>query len=1624
MGIVTGKRILESGVKCMYRTWKRIVAFMLVLFIFFSGYAFPEKRGLVQAQMMYTESQEFTSEEKSTQVGQDTETEKESKEQMDIEQSDIEQSDIEQIDKEQTDIDKVNREESDDIGKNTGDEIVSQKEESREGLTGEEGKESGFNKNISLFSTLGPHDVDMPDLTSHYFKLQKQSKKVSGASGKYLKVVSDTKEASKYIFSEMTHGNEYSFTPRKTASTTVTVGGGDGGAVSLAKVKNGSRSEYGEVYVAVNNGRVKTRVYNLSKCTTDPYALYTNVGSWYDSSSRKTYSVDMKLTVTGFLYPSKKIRNQLNSEYKAPYIGFRNNMIGLYTMATDTIRIKMDFYYHGTQNKISNLRGVIQFGDIDVQQGIDLGSGFEKVVMFNMDGSHLQYHDSGILNGSKGYVSSRTVENINTVDAKTTVLGVFSGSSVECQWSIAKCDQKDTGGSAAYAVASGYGIPADSSLGDAVSYYYSNSTGFIGVYSELGLMPFPTNIEKNEYVGSVDASKSTINQKELRVDNREEEVTFVLTSAAAYPSNLKTAQYESYVLKDQLEAAYSVKKGDIRIFTEQSVEDNNSSYRDVTDWFSITVKEEEDKGTLVSADVKKDMLKDSRFYGKTYYLHIPVRIRSEEELKVMELSLSDWYQRDHSLEDKITGSSKYRGTFAIANTGQLYVVTNTKLSQTLAANYVAVRIPMSIVIRKYADDDNIPVEGIVFGLFGGEENQEAEAIMTARTDENGFAHFIPAEDTFYQEKYGDGPYYIKEIEIPEEYKDIWQPSIQKDWSYRIEDLSDISLLRTREEVEEQIREKEGSALDQILWNTPKINEKNSIKVYKKSSDTGQYLKGAEYTLYEWSEEKKDYAKRMVLTEGIDEKKRPYYYNAEVFSNTVDNRGRYKIEETRAPKGCILSKDSWTFVLNEDVGEVTHTFFNPLQKAKLKIVKEGEDGEALEDVAFRIKAAKDIYAPWYEENSGTEEESLLVSKGTVVDTIKTDQEGIALSTKGHELYIGEYLVEEIQGAKGYVCEFEPRNIILHYSEDGEETIEYTVTIPNEKIKPAMSVAKIADRTRNEMGMGVFFDKEKGRYAEKKVAGTYLSEESIDYSIVITNTGNVKLVDLELTDTMDHIEEENGYCLEDFIEEDTAYFMIPKEGYYQSEKGEKVPVSYGESERVLLLEELSPGDSVVVHYTAKIQKNAANAFSLRNEVSLSAKYEDQQGEGIQGERKEVDGSILVDEQGNSLTRDWDDINIPGLPEAKVAKAADRTTGITWKEGRYEGNKMEGYYEYGDIVDFAITVTNDGTADLYQILVEDSMEERLWNSLEEDTVLFADGNYTTTSGEEIHALHKESEKKGTYTLLLDYLAAGDSVELHLTGKVKSGVKADTSLRNDVVISAEYQERKDVFVKVPHRDEMEDSDTIGIGVPDICLAKLADKTTGVEISQGRYEGKKESGTYTKGETVTFLLTVTNLGHGTANNVEIIEQPKQNMQKYITMKGFSVKEGEKITTRQGNLVEVTSAGSDKITIDCLMPEDSVEILYYGEVKEDIKTIKNLANEAEIRGFNRDGSPIPETEKMKDKDKLHLKKEKVDKEITPTQWSGYPKTGDNSNPGIYFICIMASVTGIGILWRKRRKHGK
>ena len=431
--------------------------------------------------------------------------------------------------------------------------------------------------------------------------------------------------------------------------------------------------------------------------------------------------------------------------------------------------------------------------------------------------------------------------------------------------------------------------------------------------------------------------------------------------------------------------------------------------------------------------------------------------------------------------------------------------------------------------------------------------------------------------------------------------------------------------------------------------------------------------------------------------------------------------------------------------------------------------------------------------------------------------------------------------------------------------------------------------------------------------------------------------------------------------------------------------------------------------------KVPEKELEPLSKESKKAIEEAYEAIQKltvEELQEESKQY-AEIPVTE----LMQDEDYINIPGTPLAKIAKLADKTQGVTLVKGRYEGQKEEGIYEYGDTVDYTITLTNAGTADLYNLLVDDTLDKKLLSILKSDSITITTGQVTTKMGDTIQVrtaekdedIGKDSEsitkQLESRSVVLDHLKSGDSVAIHLKGIIQSGANRDTGLNNMVHLVAQYKtvnengENEENYVE--DTPEMTDNDTVGIGTPDILAAKKADKTKNVILENGRYTGKKKYGTYKAGEEVQFILTVTNVGNGTANHVKVTEEPSAELKKYVQMKGFVNKAGDVIRTKKGKELHIETSKKRELCLEKIEAEDAVELIYIGKVKKDIPSIKFLKNEVVITGQNKDGSKLPTTSKMSDYDKINLKEKEIKNQNpkknreTGTKENG-AKTGDNT----------------------------
>lgn len=659
------------------------------------------------------------------------------------------------------------------------------------------------------------------------------------------------------------------------------------------------------------------------------------------------------------------------------------------------------------------------------------------------------------------------------------------------------------------------------------------------------------------------------------------------------------------------------------------------------------------------------------------------------------------------------------------------------------------------------------------------------------------------------------------------------------------------------------------------------------------------------------------------------------------------------------------------------------------------------------------------------------------------------------------------------------------------EDDEDIIE----VPG---IPEGRTAKLADKTT-----GVVL--KEGRYdAGAKISGVYENGNEVTYKITVSNTGSANLYDLRLTDVLSKELEEalekdsvsfieqvytskdnrkvrtnleesqklwmdflaagdavdvylkgkvridvgNLFSLENIVNLTARYKKGDEKARKEQEETEKEEASTEKKEETSKddeaeKEEDKKDDQKDDQEGTKVPKKELEPLSKESKKAIEEAYEDIQKltvEELKEESKQY-AEIPVTE----LMQDEDYINIPGTPLAKIAKLADKTQGVTLVKGRYEGQKEEGIYEYGDTVDYTITLTNAGTADLYNLLVDDTLDKKLLSVLKSDSITITTGQVTTKMGDTIQVrtaekdedIGKDSEsitkQSESRSVVLDHLKSGDSVAIHLKGIIQSGANRDTGLNNMVHLVAQYKtvnengENEENYVE--DTPEMTDNDTVGIGTPDILAAKKADKTKNVILENGRYTGKKKYGTYKAGEEVQFILTVTNVGNGTANHVKVTEEPSAELKKYVQMKGFANKAGDVIRTKKGKELHIETSKKRELCLEKIEAEDAVELIYIGKVKKDIPSIKFLKNEVVITGQNKDGSKIPTTSKMSDYDKINLKEKEIKNQNpkknreTGTKGNG-AKTGDNTPVFMYSFLSIAAILALSVLISYKNKKRK
>lgn len=257
------------------------------------------------------------------------------------------------------------------------------------------------------------------------------------------------------------------------------------------------------------------------------------------------------------------------------------------------------------------------------------------------------------------------------------------------------------------------------------------------------------------------------------------------------------------------------------------------------------------------------------------------------------------------------------------------------------------------------------------------------------------------------------------------------------------------------------------------------NFESYIKVVKVDAETGKTIPyaGAGFQIYDPAGNKVSMTFTYPTPTTID----TFYTDADgqlVTPEKLDYGKGYSLVEVQAPYGYVLDSTPVYFDVAEehssDEGGITVIKVdkpNMAQKGTVNIEKTGEvfsgvnvSGEENTDVIYQpVYEVKGLAGAVYEitaaEDIITPDGTLRYAKGEVVDTVTTDESGLA---KSKELYLGKYTVVEITAPEGMVINKEAHEVELTYAGQEVSVTETATSFVNDRQKVTVSLEKTIEK----------------------------------------------------------------------------------------------------------------------------------------------------------------------------------------------------------------------------------------------------------------------------------------------------------------------------------------------------------------------------------------------------------------------------------------------------------------------------------------------------------------------------------------------------------------------------------
>ena len=251
-----------------------------------------------------------------------------------------------------------------------------------------------------------------------------------------------------------------------------------------------------------------------------------------------------------------------------------------------------------------------------------------------------------------------------------------------------------------------------------------------------------------------------------------------------------------------------------------------------------------------------------------------------------------------------------------------------------------------------------------------------------------------------------------------------------------------------------------------------INNKNFesyLKVVKLDKETGKRIpyEGAAFEIYDSN----NHRITMQYTYPQVTSIHTFYTNKEGYLITPEKLpyGDYTLKEVQAPYGYVLDDTPIPFVISQEnastdtgVTVVKVKAKDMAQKGVINITKTGE-------IFSSVEENKGVYTPKYSvgnlkgavfevyaaEDITTLDGTVRYEQGTLVDTITTDDDGVA---KSKELYLGKYTVIEKTAPNGYVHNSTKYDVELIYAGQNVSVTSTAVSVYNDRQKVAVSLKK--------------------------------------------------------------------------------------------------------------------------------------------------------------------------------------------------------------------------------------------------------------------------------------------------------------------------------------------------------------------------------------------------------------------------------------------------------------------------------------------------------------------------------------------------------------------------------------